>query len=315
MGLFERLRQTIKRRTETTHPGKHPDLIEVFDNSGTPLYYTKEEWRTKVLPGVLSAKRDDPDELFQVVVSSLQDGLPADVAEAAEHLYRIDPDRLRAVCAWASVLLGLNRINEAEQILRSHIEQHGEEGYVLTNLAKVHAARNENDRVGATLWHALELDPNQEGALSWFAALASERGGKNAMIEAWERVAAQPRSWRAQLWLARTALESHNTPRALAFYRESLARVGETIPADFLQQMSGDLGMHGLLPELLELTEPYFVPEVHGLQVGTNLIKANMELGRLHRARQILNQLRMQRRPYWKPDLSYWQTEIDRKGG
>ena len=53
----------------------------------------------------------------------------------------------------------------------------------------------------------------------------------------------------AQLWLARVALESHNTPRALAYYLESLARVGETVPADFLQQMSGDLGMHGRLTE------------------------------------------------------------------
>lgn len=135
------------------------------------------------------------------------------------------------------------------------------------------------------------------------------------MIEAWERVAALPGSWRAQLWLARTALESHNNPRALGFYRESLARVGEKVPADFLQQMSGDLGMQGLFPELVELTEPYFIPEVHGLQVGNNLIKANMELGHLHRARQILNQLKMQPRPDWEPHLNYWQTEIERQGG
>jgi tetratricopeptide (TPR) repeat protein len=212
-------------------------------------------------------------------------------------------------------MMGLKRINEAEQILRSHIEQHGEEGYVVTNLAKVHAARNENDLAAATLWHALELNPNQEAAVGWFAALANERNGKNAMVEAWERVAALPGSWRAQLRLARTALESHDTPGALAFYRESLARVGEKVPADFLQQMSGDLGMHGLLPELLELTEPYFIPEVHGLQVGNNLLGANMELGHLHRARQILNQLRMQPRPDWKPHLSNLQTEIERKGG
>jgi len=80
------------------------------------------------------------------------------------------------------------------------------------------------------------------------------------------------------------------TPRrALAYYRESLARVGETVPAEFLQQMSGDLGIHGRFTELVELTEPHFTPEVHGLQVGNNLIKANIELGHLRRARQILN--------------------------
>lgn len=160
MGFFDRLRQTKRRGTETTQ-AKRSDLIQVFDKSGTPLYLTKEEWRTRVLPGMLSANRDNPDELYKIIVGTLQDGLPADVAEATEHLYRIDPDRSRAVCAWASVLMGLKRISEAEQVLRSHVEQHGEEGYVVTNLAKVHAARDENDLAAATLWHALELDPNQ----------------------------------------------------------------------------------------------------------------------------------------------------------
>ena len=314
MGLFDKLRLTKKRGTETTTSG-NPDLIQVFDKSGTPIHLTKESWRTKVLPGMLRSNWDNPDELYKVIVGTLQDGLPADVAEAAEHLYRIDPNHSRAVSAWASVLLGLKRVDEAERTLRSHIEQYGEEGYVITNLAKAHAARNENDRAEATLWRALELDPNQEMAVGWFAALANERNGKVAMVEAWERIAAIPGSWHAQLWLARTALESHNIPRALALYRETLTRVGETVPVNLLKQMSGDLGMHGLLTELLELNEPCFVPEVHGLEVGNNLIKANIELGHLDRARQIVNQLRMLPRPDWKPQLSFWQSEIERKGG
>jgi hypothetical protein len=77
--------------------GKEPNLIQVFDKSGTPLYLTKEEWRTKVLPGMLSARWESPDELYQVIVGTLQDGLPADVAEAPEHLYQIDPNRSRAL--------------------------------------------------------------------------------------------------------------------------------------------------------------------------------------------------------------------------
>src|SRR6185436_280069 len=122
MGLFDKLRLTKKRGTETTTSG-NPDLIQVFDKSGAPIYLTKEAWRTGVLPGMLRSNWDNPDELYKVIVGTLQDGLPADVAEAAEHLYRIDPNRSRAVSAWASVLLGLKRIDEAEQTLRSHIEQ------------------------------------------------------------------------------------------------------------------------------------------------------------------------------------------------
>lgn len=315
MGLLDKFRQAKKPTSEPSHLGKESNLIQVFDNSGAPLYLTKEEWRTKVLPGMLSARWDSPDELYQVIVGTLQDGLPADVAEAAEHLYRIDPNRSRAVCAWASVLLAMNQLDTAERILSSHIAQYGEDGYVVTNLAKVHAARNENDRAAAVLWHALELDPNQTMAVGWFAAQANERGGKSAMVDAWEHIAALPGSWHAQLWLARAALESGNISRALAYYREVLARVGETVPAELLQQMSGDLGIHGRFTELAELTEPYFIPEVHGLQVGNNLIKANIELNRLQRAREILNQLRAQPRPDWRAHLDHWAAEIERKVG
>ena len=315
MGLLDRLRQPKKPPTETGSQAKESNFIQVFDKAGRPLYLTKEEWRINVLPGMLTARWGSPDELYQIIVGTIQDGLPADVAEAAEHLYGIDPNRSRAVCAWASALMGMKQIDKAEQVLNSHIKQYGEDGYVVTNLAKVHAARNENDQAEAILWHALELDPNQNMAVGWFAALANERGGKNAMVEAWKRVASLPGSWHAQLWLARTALESHNASGALAYYRESLARVGQPIPADFLQQMSGDLGIHGRFAELVAITEPHFVPELHGLQVGNNLIKANIELGHLQRARQILNQLRTQRRPDWSAPLDYWATEIERKGG
>src|SRR2546422_10217541 len=62
-----------------------------------------------------------------------------------------------------------------------------------------------------------------------------------------------PGSWRAQLWLARSALQSRQLDQALALYRESLSRAGKPAPANLLQQMSGDLGNAGHLPELLQL--------------------------------------------------------------
>jgi hypothetical protein len=96
-------------------------ITQDFGESGKPLYLTKQEWRTKVLPGVLSARWDNPDELYQVIVDTLQDGLPADVADAAEHLYRIDPNHSRAVSAWANVLMGMKQIDKAELVLNSHI--------------------------------------------------------------------------------------------------------------------------------------------------------------------------------------------------
>jgi len=287
-------------------------LIRFFDQSGAEVFVTKEQWRTSILPASLKSHWEDPEALYGIVVLALQDDFAADVLDAAEHLHRVDPLPSRGACVFGIALIKTRQLDKAEQIFRTYLEHHGEDGTVLTNLAQIYSARNDAERAEATLWHALEVDPNQDNGLSWYAVIHRERSGKEAEVEAWRRVAAIPGSWRAQLWLARAALESRNRERGMAYYHESMSQVGDNIPADFLMQMTGDLGQHGLLPELLEFSEPRFDPAIHGLQVGNNLIKANLELGRFDAARKILNQLRLLKRPDWNQSLSFWDTEITR---
>ncbi len=288
-------------------------LIRLFDKSGGEIYISKEQWRTGSLPASLKAQWEDPEALYSLIVLALQDDFAAEVLEAAEHLHRVDPNPSRGACVLGIALMKTGQVDNAEKIFCAHLEKHGEDGVVLTNLAKAYSARNEADRAEATLWHALEIDPNQDAGLAWYAVIHRERSGKEGEVEAWRRVAAIPGSWRAQLWLARTALESRNPQRAMTYYHESMSRVGENVPADFLMQMTGDLGQHGLLMELLEFAEPRFIAATHGLQVGNNLIKANLELGRLDAARRILNQLRFLNRPDWKASLSLWDAQITLK--
>jgi tetratricopeptide (TPR) repeat protein len=311
MSLLDKLRRKKEGSlAPTADAGEGSDMIKLFDKSGAAIYVTKEDYRTKTLPGMLSANKANPEQLSAIVIGSLQDGFFPDVLEAAEHLYHIDPVRSRGTCVYGIALMKNDRLEDAERIFLAHTEKYGEDGAVLTNLAKIYSERSDTDRSNATLWHALEVDPNTENALTWYAALAHERAGNKGMVEAWHRVAAIPGSWRAQLWLARAALESHDPQGALAYYRQSMARTGDNIPTDALMQMSGDLGIHGLLAELIELIEPKFAPTIHGLQVGNNLIKAHLNLGRVDSARRILNQLRMMQRPDWTPHLRFWEAEI-----
>ncbi|HZQ21000.1 MAG TPA: tetratricopeptide repeat protein [Terriglobales bacterium] len=291
-------------------PRTDPNLIPVFDEFGRELFITKEQWRKSVLPGTLKSNWNNPDQLYGIIVGSLNDGFHADIIDAAEHLYRIDLTPARGACIYGIVLMKNNRLDEAESILRSYIKQHGEEGYLLTNLAKIYSARNEAQKAEETLWHGLEIDPNQENGLGWYAAIHRERSGDVAGQDALRRVAAITGSWRAQLWLARAALDAHDFAKALGYYRESLSRIEDPIPADLLMQISGDLGKHGYLRELLELTESRFVPDRHGLQVGNNLIKAHLDLGEIEPARKILDQLYALKRPDYKQTLSFWDTEI-----
>jgi tetratricopeptide (TPR) repeat protein len=297
-------------KTAPTDPSKDPNMIRVFDAYGRELFISKQEWRKNVLPGSIQSNWNKPDELYGVILGSLNDGFRSDVVAAAKQLFKIDHDQVRGACVWGIVLMEEDRLDEAEKIFRNFISEHGEDGSILTNLAKVYARLNNNTKAEEILWHALEVDPNQDNGLGWFWIIHKERGGDAAGEEALRRVADVPKSWRAQLWLARNAIARRDLPAALNLYQQSLAAAPAPIPHDLLGQMSGDLGNAAHLPELINLTLPRFDVAHHGLQVGNNLIKAMLDLGQIEPARRILQQLYAQNRSDWKQTLAFWDTEL-----
>jgi tetratricopeptide (TPR) repeat protein len=174
----------------TAKPISAEDKIRVFDEFGRELWISKDEWRRNVLPGALKERWNDPAELYCIVVSALRDGFRSDLVEAAKHLHEIDPDPIRSACVWGIVLKEEGRLDEAERVFRDHIAQHGEEGSILTNLAKVFSKRKDEAKVDEILWHALEIDPNQDNGCHWYEARAREQGGPDAGLAAWRRIAA-----------------------------------------------------------------------------------------------------------------------------
>ncbi len=284
-------------------------LMKVFDQFGRPLQIPRESWRTQVLLPSLASKRADPNALYDLIASALRDGFAADVLEPARHLAGTDPQRARSANLLGVVLLQLKRPAEARAVLEQAIATQGEDAHLLGNLAKAHAGLGEKAERDAVLWRALERDPNQSAAFLWYAALAKEQAGAEGEAKAFERVAALPGSWLAQLWIARGALAAQDVDRAVSLYREVLARP-DPLPADALMQMSGDLGNAGHLDRLIELCAPGFDPAVHGVQVGNNLIKANLDLGRTDEARRLVELLYAQRRPDWREILLDWERRI-----
>src|SRR2546427_567456 len=81
-------------------PAQEPNMIRVYDAYGRELFITKEEWRKNVLPGSIQSNWNKPDELYGIIVGSLNDGFRSDVVSAAEQLYRIDPQHVRGACVW-----------------------------------------------------------------------------------------------------------------------------------------------------------------------------------------------------------------------
>jgi tetratricopeptide (TPR) repeat protein len=289
------------------------DGVRAFDQFGREVIVPREQWRTEVLPGMLKEAWENPDQLYVVILNSLNEGFAAELTEAASHLYEIDPIPGRGTCMQAIVQMATGRSDEAETLLEAFAAKHGDDASVLVNLAKIQADKGEAERSQATLWHALEVEPNHDNGLGWYAATAQQQGGDPAVREALEKVAAMPTSWRAHLWLARGELSVGDLAKARELYELALNRAPKPVPPDFLMQMSGDLGAKGHLRELIELTVPHFVPEFHGIPVGNNLIKALVDTGNLAPAEQVKAALWAQNRPDWKDALSFWDAEIARK--
>lgn len=290
------------------NPAEDPDMIRVYDPYGRELFITRQQWRDNVLLGTIEKNWDDAEKLAGFIIQSLHDEFFDEMVKPAERLLQLEEDAERSTVLLAIVYLKLGRLNDSERVLQHYMSRNGESGIVLSNLAKVHAERGEDEKTLATLWHALELDPNQDNGLGWYEVI--QEGGEAAGTDALRRIAAIPGSWRAQLWLARAELRAQRLDRAQALYRECLARAGKPAPTDVLMDMSGELGKAGHFAQIFELVEPAFEPAVHGLQVGNNLIKAHVDLGQLEEARKILDHLYALKRPDWRDNLSFWDNEI-----
>ena len=271
----------------------------------------REEWRTKLLPDNLANAWGDPDALYSLIAQSLADDFVVDVADAARRLRELEPSGARSAVVLGIVELKLGRLGNAEQTLRAELEATGEDGVVLTNLAKVFAERGDARGAEDVLWRALQADPNQENALGWWMAIHRERGGEVAVNEALGRVAALSGSWRAQIWLARSALQRCDLDGAMSLYAASLA--SPELTGDALMQISGDLGSQGLLKQGVALVSPRYQPELHGLGAGNNLLKALFDLGDYAEARRLLQRLYECQRPDWRKTLTFWERELDDK--
>lgn len=291
-------------------PAKDPNMIRGFDAFGREVYMTRQQWRETILPAHLQKVWDNADQLFITIQQSLNERFAEEMIAPAEHLAEIDANPERGAIV-LSVVYGLNnRIDEAEQTLLRFIETHGETSQALSNLAKAQASRGNLEQGLATLWHALELDPNQENGFGWYLAAHHEKGGDDAAHEALQRIATLPTSWRARLWLARRSLSTRELAPAVAHFQDALEMAGQPVPADLLVQMSGDLGQAGHLTELIQLTAAHFDAGVHGPDVGGNLMRAHLGLGRIDPARTVLKQLEAQQRPDWQQPIAYWNSEL-----
>ncbi|OIR04375.1 hypothetical protein GALL_135750 [mine drainage metagenome] len=94
---------------------------------------------------------------------------------------------------------------------------------------------------------------------------------------------------------ARNRLESKDLAGAMALYEEILAEAGDR--ADVLVAISGDLGTHGHLIEIVEMIAPRYDAQRHGPATGINVLQAYLGLRDADAARHVLDILFSLNRP------------------
>ncbi len=265
------------------------ETITVYDQQGQPREIPRAEFAEKVLPKLLEAVWGQPEQLYQQVVFGLENGLHEAVLAAAVRLDELDRGAERGRVLLSAAQFQCGRHDEAETTLKSSIERNGETAVCVVNLARMRQARGDEDGAQTLLSRALELDANQENALSWSCQLLHQAAGETAVLEFLSDLAQAPGNWRAKAWLAQQQLRRQEVEPALALLRTAMGGVAQDPNA--LMAISAELGKAGRLQEMVELVAPIYDERRQRPETGFNLLRALIQLQRLDEARGLFQRL------------------------
>jgi tetratricopeptide (TPR) repeat protein len=274
------------------------------------MLISKLEWVRKVLPDQLQKHWNEPSELYNDILLSLNDGLPEYVVDAAQHLKEIDNIKERGYVILSIVYMKIDRNDDAQIVLEEYIRFNGKTGTVLTNLAKAYQAQGKHQKCMDTLWEGLQLDPNQENGLAWWLALKKEQGGINTYVQALHEASTIPGSYLPQLYTARNYIENKDFDTALNMYRHLIREHGQK--DDVLFMISGDMGQAGLIKEMLDLVAPLFDVNRNNERIGFNLLQGYLETKNNQEGQKLISQLMQLNRPDLKQYLLNMSNEFEK---
>src|SRR4051812_38240773 len=112
-----------------------------------------------------------------------------------------------------------------------------------------------------------------------------------------------------RLATAREKLEAKDLPGAMVVYEEILTS-GSGDRADVLVAISGDLGSHGHVAEIIELIAPRYDATRHGPATGLNLLQAYLAVRNADAAQHVLDILFTLNRPELEERLHGFSNAI-----
>lgn len=301
-------KETAKNQKETDKHSQTDAPITAFFDNGEQFQIDRETYRENVLPGIFKDAQNDPRELYGAIIMALDDGFTSECIDPAIWLYEIDENHERGVTTLGIVFLRNQKYKEAKQLYENYIKKHGESGVILTNLAKAISYLGREEEAEKVLWRSLELCPNLDNAVQWWAAIHRDRSGDSGYIAALEKVAQLPNSWYALLWLARNDLENNNLESALSKYKKVLSLAKNN--SDALFMITGDLGNNGRPGLAVELAFQAYNPNLHSVGVGLNLMQACLETGKLNKGLDLLEKIKKLDRHDITKHLNYYEEKF-----
>lgn len=278
--------------------------VRIFDSYGRAYAVPLQKWRLEVLPTAIEEAWSNPQELSQLLVQGIKEGVFQDLEPACRQLLKIDDNKQRATCLACLILTEVGRTKEAKGILTTYLKKDPNSAPVLMSLAKIYATEGRLDVSYELAVQTLTIDPNEEGALQLYWQFRILEG-RQALLE----VSKLPNSWRAKCYLAKIELENDNPEEAIKYYKTALKDSPALCPDDLLTIISGELGNAGLLVQALDLTLPKFSIKNHELPAANNIIKLLLDLGKSMEAKKLIRRLWLRDRADWKEALLFWESE------
>ena len=278
---------------------KQDDRIVLRLPSGLPLYIEREVWRTSILPDNLKANWDNPVALANLIMDGFGQRMFREVLEAAKHLHETDDRKERGAALYAQALIHNGAADNAERILAAHLADNEPTAVIRTNQAQIAAVKSGHEQaeeVATLLWQALELDPNFENALYWYAGIALRRDGEDAYVDALEKAAELPGAYMAKVRLAEVDLKDEARGSALITLADAI-EAGKDRPAESLLAVSGIMGRAGMAAEMIQLVLPVYNLQQHGPHIGFNLLQAMIQTGGHPEAGRIINEIAQLNQP------------------
>lgn len=287
------------------------DFIEGTDAFGRRMRFSRDEYRKKVLPGLIEQYGNQPDQLAQVLMQALQQGFAKDLVGAANRLAAIDKDVERSLSLLSVVQRDAGDLEAAEFSLRDLLRKKPASAAASVGLALLADKKGDAAACERLLGEALHKDCNHPDAVHAWLQVRHKHVGDEGYRHELEALCQMPGAWRGKLWRARLDLQQQQPDAAAATYRELLAQ--KDPHQDVLFMAATDLlnaRQHALLDELIA---PRFLPGRHHPHIGLALLHHFAATKKTAAGEALLHQMHLHYGQMMQDALQPFTAEFDRQ--